>query len=202
MYSFNNSEVKKMNAINIENLKKSYDGQINALNNISISIPKGEIFGFLGPNGSGKTTTVRILNGILSATSGYCEILGIPVSEKNIEIHKLCGVMTESSSCYENLTAEQNLMFFGKMHGIEKNLLKERTDFILKRLELLNVKDKKVKSFSTGMKKRVSLGIALIHNPKILFLDEPTSGLDPENAMNVTKLIEELADENEVTAFL
>ncbi|ERI93828.1 ABC transporter, ATP-binding protein [Clostridiales bacterium oral taxon 876 str. F0540] len=166
-----------MNAINVENLKKSYDGQTNALNNISLSIPKGEIFGFLGPNGSGKTTTVRILNGILSKTSGHAEILGIPVGENNLEIHRLCGVMTESSSCYENLTAAQNLMFFGRMHGIEEKALKERTDFILKRLELFDVKDKKVKSFSTGMRKRVSLALALVHNPQILFLDEPTSGL-------------------------
>lgn len=191
-----------MNAINIDNLKKSFDGQIDVLNNISLSIPKGEIFGFLGPNGSGKTTTVRILNGVLSATSGHAEILGIPVGQKNLEIHRLCGVMTESSFCYENLTAEQNLMFFGRMHGIEEKLLKERTDSILKRLELSDDKDKKVKSFSTGMKKRVSLGLALVHNPKIVFLDEPTSGLDPENALNVLRLIKELAEENEVTIFL
>jgi ABC-2 type transport system ATP-binding protein len=104
--------------------------------------------------------------------------------------------MTESSSCYENLTAEQNLIFFGRMHGMEEILLKERTDFILKRLDLSDAKNKKVKALSTGMKKRVSLGLALIHNPQVLFLDEPTSGLDPENALNVSRLIKELAQEN------
>ncbi|MDV3426560.1 MAG: ABC transporter ATP-binding protein [Bacillota bacterium] len=191
-----------MNAINVSDLKKSYDGQTNALNNISLSIPKGEIFGFLGPNGSGKTTTVRILNGILSATSGYTEILGKSVKEHNLELHRLCGVMTESSFCYENLTAEQNLLFFGRMHGMEEKQLVERAESFLKRLELSDVRNKRVKALSTGMRKRVSLAIALIHNPEILFLDEPTSGLDPENALNVSKLIKELAEENEVTVFL
>ncbi|MDP4089552.1 MAG: ABC transporter ATP-binding protein [Bacillota bacterium] len=191
-----------MSAIKIENLIKSYDGKTNALNNISFDIPKGEIFGFLGPNGSGKTTAVRILNGILSATSGQGEILGKPIEENNHELHRLCGVMTEGASCYENLTAGQNLAFFGRMHGMEENLLRQRTNSILKKLELSSVKDKKVKTFSTGMKKRISLAIALIHNPQVLFLDEPTSGLDPENALNVTRLIKELAEENEVTIFL
>ena len=129
-----------MNAINISNLKKSYDGKTNALNNISLSIPKGEIFGFLGPNGSGKTTTVRVLNGILSSTSGHAEILGKSVNEHNLELHRLCGVMTESSSCYENLTAEENLIFFGRMHGMEEKLLKAARRFHFKKTGITRCK--------------------------------------------------------------
>lgn len=106
-----------MNAINISNLRKSYDGKINALNNISLSIQKGEIFGFLGPNGSGKTTTVRILNGILngilSSTSGHAEILWKSVNEHNLELHRLCGVMTESSSCW----GKSNILWKNAWHG-------------------------------------------------------------------------------------
>jgi ABC-2 type transport system ATP-binding protein len=191
-----------MNSINIEALTKTYDGTTKALDSINLNIPKGEIFGFLGPNGSGKTTTVRILNGILSPTSGNVQVLGKDVTKDPIGIHKLCGVMTETASCYENLSAEENLLFFGRMHEMEESTLKKRTEYILKKLELFEVKDRKVKKFSTGMRKRVSLAIAMVHDPKLLFLDEPTSGLDPENALNVTKLIKELAEENEVTIFL
>lgn len=191
-----------MYAVSIDSMSKSYDGSSKALDNICIRIPKGEIFGFLGPNGSGKTTTVRILNGILSPTEGSAQILGRDVTKDSTGIHKLCGVMTETASCYENLSAEENLLFFGRMHDIDESELKKRTEYILKKLELYEVRNRRVKQYSTGMRKRVSLGIALIHNPQILFLDEPTSGLDPENALNVTKLIKELAEENKVTVFL
>lgn len=191
-----------MHAVNIEGLTKSFDGTNKALDNINLDIPKGEIFGFLGPNGSGKTTTVRILNGILSPSSGKATILGKDSATQSLDIHRLSGVMTETASCYENLTAVENLLFFGRMYGISEVELKKRIVDILKRLELFEARDKKVKTFSTGMRKRVSLAIALIHNPQILFLDEPTSGLDPENALNVTKMIKALAEENQVTIFL
>jgi ABC-2 type transport system ATP-binding protein len=191
-----------MLAVNIENLSKSYDGTSMALENISINIPKGEIFGFLGPNGSGKTTTVRILNGILTPTSGRAAILGKDTVKHNLDIHRLSGVMTETAACYENMSAEENLLFFGRMHGMDERELKKRAEYILKKLELYEVRDRKVKKYSTGMRKRVSLAVALVHNPEILFLDEPTSGLDPETALNVTKLIKELAEENQVTVFI
>lgn len=191
-----------MKGIYVESLTKTYDGIYNALNNISFKLSEGEIMGFLGPNGSGKTTTVRILNGILKPTSGNGEILGRDIIKESLEIHKISGVMTESAACYENLTALENLMFFGSIHGIKESIVKEKSIKLLKQLELYEHRNKKVKEYSTGMKKRVSLAIALIHEPKILFLDEPTSGLDPESALNVTRLIKELSKENKVTVLL
>lgn len=191
-----------MNAITVNQLQKSFDGKTNVLKKIDLTIPEGEIFGFLGPNGSGKTTTVRVLNGILEATGGSAEIMGIPVEKNQLAIHRLCGVMTETAQSYFHLTTEQNLLFFGRMHNMEETVLQQRIVYLLMTLELTAVKAKKVSTLSTGMKKRVSLAIALVHDPKVLFLDEPTSGLDPESARNVTRLIKQLADENKVTIFL
>ncbi|WP_291578551.1 ABC transporter ATP-binding protein [Clostridium sp. UBA6640] len=191
-----------MNAIEVRNLTKSYDGINKALDNINFIVPEGSIVGFLGPNGSGKTTTVRILNGILTPSEGEVKIFEHDVTKDQIKIHSLSGVMTETACSYENLSGEENLIFFGKMHGLNNNEIKKRSNELLNRLELEDVKHRKVKAYSTGMKKRISLAIALIHNPKILFLDEPTSGLDPESAENVTKLIKNMTFENKSTVFM
>lgn len=191
-----------MKGIVVENLTKSYDGIVNVLKNISFEVEQGVIVGFLGPNGSGKTTTIRILNGILKPTSGNAEILGKDIINNGGEIRKICGVMTETAACYENLTGEENLMFFGSLHDISGKILKERVQNLLKKLELFEHKDKKVREYSTGMKKRISLAIALVHNPKVLFLDEPTSGLDPETAQNVTGLIKNMARDSGTTIFM
>lgn len=191
-----------MKAIEVKGLCKSYDGEKFALSDISFSIPQGEIFGFLGPNGSGKTTTVRILNGILGPSSGSAEVLGVDVSKNPVDIHSFCGVMTETALPYENLTGLENLNFFGSMYGLTKSEIKDRSGRLLKSLDLYEARDKKVKAYSTGMKKRISLARALLHNPKILFLDEPTSGLDPEAAMNVTTMIRKLSKEHGVTVFM
>lgn len=191
-----------MNAIEVMNLSKSYNSQQYALDNINFSIPEGEIFGFLGPNGSGKTTTLRLLNGILAPTKGNALICGKDISKESAGIHKLCGVMTETALLYENLSGLENLIFFGNMHGMAENDIKQRSLALLESLELTDSSDKKVKAYSTGMKRRLSLARALLHRPKLLFLDEPTSGLDPESAMNVTKMIRQLSVEHGVTIFL
>ncbi|WP_315114699.1 ABC transporter ATP-binding protein [uncultured Clostridium sp.] len=191
-----------MKGIVVENLTKTYDGIYKAIENISFSIEQGSIVGFLGPNGSGKTTTIRILNGILEPTTGGARILGKDIVKEAHEIRKICGVMTETAACYENLSGKENLMFFGKLHDLPHLVLKTRVEDILKKLGLYEHKDKKVKEYSTGMKKRISLAIALINNPKIVFLDEPTSGLDPETAQNVTELIKNMVYESGTTVFM
>lgn len=191
-----------MNAIEIKKLYKSYNGSENAVEDMNMNISSGEIFGFLGPNGSGKTTTVRILNGILKQSLGEAKIYGFDNINESKNIHKLCGVMTETARCYENLTAEENLDFFGRLHEIDDKELKERKVRLLKDLELYEDRNKKIREYSTGMKKRLHLSLALINEPKVLFLDEPTSGLDPENALKVLKLIKKMVKDREATIFM
>lgn len=190
-----------MYAIEVENLSKNF-GDFKVLDSISFKIPQGEIFGFLGPNGSGKTTAVRVINGILGKSLGSVKVHGIDLEQNVEDIHRISGVMTETASSYENLTAWENLDFFGKMHEMNKLDIAKRSEEILKTLDLYEHRDKKVKTYSTGMKKRMSLARALLHNPKVLFLDEPTSGLDPESARSVSLMIKKLAKEHGVTVFL
>jgi ABC-2 type transport system ATP-binding protein len=191
-----------MDVIEIMDLTKSYDNKLNAVDSISLNIGKGEIFGFLGPNGSGKTTTVRLLNGILTPTSGSARVLGMDIGTKQAEINRLSGVMTETALMYENLSGMENLLFFGRMHGMSEQDVKARSAKLFESLELSDAADRKVKAYSTGMKRRLSIARALLHRPEVLFLDEPTAGLDPESALNVTKLIRQMSIENGVTVFL
>ena len=191
-----------MIAIQSQNVSKSFDGKTLVLDDINFEVPQGEVVGFLGPNGAGKTTTVRLLNGVLSPDKGKMFILGEEVDPEKPDIHRECGVMTDTAHCYEDLTGTENLVFFGQLYGLSKNEALDRANHVMKLFEIFDAKDRKLKEYSTGMKKRLSLARASIHNPKILFLDEPTSGLDPEAAKKVNLHIKEIASEEKVTVFL
>jgi len=191
-----------MKVITANQITKIYPNGKKALNCVDLNIEEGEIFGFLGPNGAGKTTAVKLLNGMLQITEGSCSVFGIEPAKSPEKIHALSGVVTEHAQMYNNLTGLQNLMFFGEVFDIGADETKRKALEILERLELLDAKDRKLSEYSTGMRQRLSLARALLHQPKILFLDEPTSGLDPESAQNVNNLIKSLAHEKGTTIFL
>lgn len=191
-----------MKAVITTNMSKIYSQNKKAVNNISFTIDQGEVFGFLGPNGAGKTTAVKLLNGMLSPTEGSCRVLDIDPSENPEQLHRLSGVVTEHAQMYDNLTGLQNLIFYGKLFGVNESDSNSRAQTLLERLNLTEAKDRKLETYSTGMRQRLSLARAMIHQPKILFLDEPTSGLDPESAQSVNNIIKSLAQEEGTTIFL
>jgi len=191
-----------MNAITLDCLTKIYPSGKKAVDNISFALGKGEVFGFLGPNGSGKTTTVKVLNGMLSPTEGSCRVFGIDPVTDPVQVHQFSGVVTEHAQMYGSLTGLENLIFYGTVFGINASDSKERALYLLDELELSDAKDRKLETYSTGMRQRLSLARALIHRPQMLFLDEPTSGLDPESILSVNRLIKSLAEDEGATIFL
>lgn len=191
-----------MEAITLENLCKTYPGGKQAVREVSLSLAPGEVFGFLGPNGAGKTTTVKMLNGMLTPTAGACRVLGFDPARQPEKVHAAAGVVTEHAQMYDNLTGEENLLFYGSVFSLSPKDARARAVSLLKQLNLEDAKDRKLSTYSTGMRQRLSLARALIHRPKILFLDEPTSGLDPESALNVNRLIKTLAQQEGITVFL
>ncbi|MDR0502778.1 MAG: ABC transporter ATP-binding protein [Treponema sp.] len=191
-----------MKVVVADRLTKVYPGGKKALDSVDLSIKEGEIFGFLGPNGAGKTTAVKLFNGMLQLTEGSCSVFGIDPADSPEKVHNLSGVVTEHAQMYNNLSGLANLMFFGSVFNISEDETKRRALEIMERLSLLDARDQKLGEYSTGMRQRLSLARALIHQPKILFLDEPTSGLDPESAQNVNNLIKNLARSKGTTVFL
>lgn len=191
-----------METVTIQKLSKTYPGEKEALKQLSMSLSTGEVFGFLGPNGAGKTTTVKLLTGVLSPSGGLCEIMGVNPNIQPEKVHLLSGIVTEHAQMYDNLTGIENLMFYATAFGLEQKEGKQRGESLLKELELTEAKDRKLATYSTGMRQRLSLARALLHRPKVLFLDEPTSGLDPESAQNVNQIIHNLACKEGITVFL
>ena len=189
-----------MNAIQADNLFKKF-GSVTAVNNVSLTVREGETFGFLGPNGAGKTTTIRLLTGVLAPDAGTVHINGIDIHRHPLDAKMQMGVIPESSTVYGDLTAEQNLQLSGKMYGMPKGLRNERIDEVLKGLNLSGKRHALVRTFSKGMKQRVSIACAIIHRPRVLFLDEPTSGLDVQSRRLVIETIRQMNEQGS-TIFL
>ncbi len=177
-----------MVAIKAENLVKKF-GSVTAVERVSFDVEEGEVFGFLGPNGAGKTTTIRLLTGILSPDSGNVTIKNIDMKNNPIDAKMMMGVIPEMGNVYVDLTAKQNLILAGKYYGLSKKVLEEKANDLLSILELYERRNDSVRTFSKGMKQRVSIACAIIHEPKILFLDEPTEGLDVQSRRLIIETI-------------
>ncbi|AZU60131.1 ABC transporter ATP-binding protein [Neobacillus mesonae] len=184
--------------INVKNISKSFKDQ-KVLKKISFSVEEGSITGLLGPNGSGKTTMIRLLNGVILPTDGEIVVGGFDPNKNGDEIRKISGIVTESTSLYHEMSAYDNLMFFSELYGVKDD---SRIDYLLEQFEMTEHKDKLVGTFSTGMKKRVALAKALLHRPKILFLDEPTNGLDPEGIQMVIGYLKKINKDENITILI
>jgi ABC-2 type transport system ATP-binding protein len=169
-----------MTAIEARHLVRKF-GATTAVDDISLNVQEGEIFGFLGPNGAGKTTTIRLMTGVLTPDAGTVKINGIDIHRHPLEAKQQMGVIPENSTVYGDLSAEQNLHLSGKMYGMPRVLREERIDELMSQLGFSEKRNNPVRTFSKGMKQRISIACAIIHRPKVLFLDEPTSGLDVQS---------------------
>jgi len=189
-----------MSAVNVDNLTKYY-GDFLAVDHVSFEVEQGEFFGLLGPNGAGKTTTIRMLTGLLKPTSGSLYVMGIDVVKNPVGVKSQIGVISETANPYLEMSAWDNLMFAGSLHGMPREEREEQAENLLKLLGIYDRRNEKVEKFSKGLRKRVTIAIALIHDPPLLFLDEPTVGLDVQSARMIREFLRKL-NEQGTTIFL
>jgi len=182
----------------INNLKKSF-GDIVAVNGVSYSVAKGEMFGLVGPDGAGKTTTIRMLIGLLRPDSGNAEVLGYNIQTQKNKIKDEIGYLSQRFSLYGDLTIDENIEFFADIHGVKK--FKERRNELLEFTRLIPFRDRLADKLSGGMKQKLALACTLIHKPKIIFLDEPTTGVDPVSRRDFWKILSNLLKEG-ITIFM
>jgi len=178
-------------------------GSLIAVDDLSFDVVEGSIFGILGPNGAGKTTTIRILASLISPSEGSAKVGGYDVKKESIKVREIVGILTENPSLYERLTAYENLDFFAEAYGLSR--FEERRERIRQLLEFFDLwerRNDKVATYSKGMKQKLAIARALVHNPPILFLDEPTSALDPESAKGIRDLIQALSEHEKHTILL
>jgi len=185
-----------MKAIETENLTRTFHSK-TAVNGLTFTVEEGEIFGFLGPNGAGKTTTIKMLTGQLEPSSGWARVAGYNVASEYDRVKPAIGVVFEQQNLYERMTARENLAFSANLYGVNG----ARVDELLEQIGLRDRANDKVQKYSNGMKQRILIARALLHQPKVLFLDEPTRGLDPAVAQDMRRMISNLALQG-VTIFL
>lgn len=178
-------------AIELDSLVKKFE-DVTAVDGVSLFVAKGELFGLLGPNGAGKTTIINILCGLIKPSSGSATVSNYDVQKETAKIKELIGVCPQETAVYLHLTGAENVELFGNLHTMNKNTLKTRRDMLLQKMGLTQDAKRKAEKYSGGMKRRLSLVLALIHNPQIAFLDEPTVAMDPQSRHAVWDFIKEL----------
>lgn len=186
--------------IAVSNLTRTF-GSITAVDDISFEVREGEIFGFLGPNGAGKTTTTRMLTGVIPMDRGTVRLFGHDLGREPVRVKERFGIVPETSNAYVDLTAWQNLMLMADLYGVGRSRAKRRSRDLLDTLGLLERRDQKVQGYSKGMRQRLILAMALLHEPGLLFLDEPTSGLDVQSTQMILGMLRRL-NEDGTTIFL
>lgn len=182
-----------MEAVSAEHLTKKF-GDLTAVDDLTFSVNKGEVFGLLGPNGAGKTTTIRMLCCLISTTAGSATIDGYDITNPKdaMNIRKSIGIVHDNVGLYETLTPYENLLFYGRMYEAPEKLIRENIERYLRMLDLWDNKDRPISSFSKGMKQKVAIARALVHDPAVLFMDEPTANLDPEASRVIRGIILDL----------
>lgn len=190
-----------MNAIQTNQLTRSF-GSLKAVDRLTLEIPRGTVFGFLGPNGSGKTTTIRLLLGLLDSDEGSAQVLGFDMKKQPEEVRIRCGALLEHHGLYERLSAADNLDYYGRIWHMSKADREKRIRELLGPLDLYLRRDESIGRWSRGMKQKLAVARTLMHHPELIFLDEPTAGLDPVASANLREDLSKLVAQEGVTIFL
>ena len=183
-----------MNAIETQHLVKKF-GDLRAVDDVSFTVKEGEIFSLLGPNGAGKSTTISMIAGLLTPTEGDALVFGHSVRKTPTKVQDLLGIVPQELAIYPDLTAKQNLMFWGRMFGLRGESLKQRVNEVLELTELTDRQNQLSDKYSGGMKRRLNIGIALLHRPRLIILDEPTVGIDPQSRRKILDSVKQFRDE-------
>lgn len=189
-----------MSIITAHNLTRTFD-DFTAVDAISFEVEIGEIFGFLGANGAGKTTAIRMLTGLLAPTSGEATVAGFDVYKQPEQIKHNIGYMSQKFSLYEDLTIRENIRFYGGIYGLSNDEIRQKTEDLLHKLDLMRSADTRIKSLPLGWKQKLAFSVAILHDPKIVFLDEPTGGVDPITRRQFWDLIYE-SSARDITVFV